>query len=116
LKFLKKRKNLIERIELMAVILELKVVPNAKKQAFEQDKSGLIKCRLKSKPEGGKANEELIKLLSKMLNISIDRFKILRGATSRNKMIKIDVQTLDLSNVLIRLGILPIVGIQQKIK
>jgi uncharacterized protein (TIGR00251 family) len=103
---------LTEGVELMTVVLELKVVPNAKQQGFEQDKSGLIKCRLKSKPEGGKANEELIKLLSKTLNISTDCFKILRGATSRNKMIKIDVQALDISGVLIKLGI----GAQQKIK
>jgi uncharacterized protein len=96
----------------MAVVLELKVVPNAKQQGFEQDKSGIIKCRLKSKPEGGKANEELVKLLSKAIGISTDCFKILRGATSRNKMIKIDTQNFDLSGILARLGI----GVQGKIK
>lgn len=96
----------------MSVVIELKVVPNSKQQGFEQDKSGIIKCRLKSKPEGGKANEELVKLLSKTLGISTDCFKILRGATSRNKMIKIDTQNFDLSSVLVRLGI----GAQPKIK
>ena len=96
----------------MAVVIELKVVPNSKQQGFERDKSGTIKCRLKSKPEGGKANEELVKLLSKTLGISTDYFKILRGATSRNKMIKIDTQNFDLSSVLARLG----VGAQPKNK
>ncbi|MFH1253923.1 MAG: DUF167 domain-containing protein [bacterium] len=96
----------------MAVVIELKVVPSSKLQGFERDKSGIIKCRLKSKPEGGKANEELVKLLSKTLGISTDCFKILRGATSRNKMIKIDTQKFDLPGILIGLGI----GAQPKIK
>lgn len=96
----------------MAVVIELKVVPNSKTQGFELDKSGLIKCRLKSKPEGGKANEELIKLMSKALGISTDYFKILRGATSRNKMIKIDINNSDLNKVLELLG----VEVQSKIK
>lgn len=96
----------------MAVVLELKVVPNSKEQGFEVDKSGIIKCRLKSKPEGGKANEELIKLMSKALGLSFDCFKILRGATSRNKMIKIDAQNFDLSKVLELLG----VEVQSRIK
>ena len=89
----------------MAVVIELKVIPNSKQQGFEQDKSGLIKCRLKSKPEGGKANEELIRLLSKTIGIPTDCFKILRGATSRNKMIKIDTQIFDLPGILARLGL-----------
>ncbi len=66
---------------------------------------------MRSKPEGGKANEELIKLLSKTIGISSDCFKILRGATSRNKMIKIDTQNLDLQGILIRLGL----GVMQEV-
>lgn len=89
----------------MAVVLEIKVIPNSKQQGFESEVSGRIKCRLKSKPEGGKANVELIKLLSKLLGVSTDCFKILRGATSRNKMIKIDVQNMDLNTVLLKLGV-----------
>jgi hypothetical protein len=96
----------------MAVVLELKVIPGSKHPGFDIDSSGHIKCRLKNKPEGGKANEELIKMISKAIGISIGCFKILRGATSRNKLIKIDVQNLDLKGVLARLG----VEVQGKIK
>lgn len=96
----------------MAVIIELKVIPNSKDQGFLLDKSGIIKCRLRSKPEGGKANEELIKLMSKAIGVSMDCFKILRGATSRNKMIKIDIQNSGLDRVLGLLG----VQVQTKIK
>lgn len=105
IEILKNNINLTRKAWDMSVVIELKVVPNSKQQGFEQDKSGLIKCRLKSKPEGGKANEELVKLLSKTLGIATDCFKILRGATSRNKMIKIDTQNFDLPGILGRLGI-----------
>ena len=98
----------------MAVVLELKVIPNSKHKGFEMDTSGIIKCRLKCKPEGGKANEELIKLMSKMTEISLDSFKILRGATSRNKMIKIDMQNIDLNWVLLKLGLGVQAGGQKK--
>ena len=88
----------------MALVLELKVIPNSKVQGFEKDSSGRVKCRLKSKPEGGRANEELIKLLAKKLDVSTDDIKLLRGATSRNKMIKIETQV-SMQTALLRLGI-----------
>lgn len=90
----------------MAVIFELKVIPNSKKQGVERDKSGILKCRLRSKPEDGKANEELIRFLGKALGIPTNCFRILRGATSRNKMIKIDAQntSITLAWVLEKLG------------
>jgi uncharacterized protein (TIGR00251 family) len=80
----------------MAVILEIKVVPQAGKQSITRDKTGTIKCHLKSPPEDGKANAELIKFLAKSLKIAQESIKILQGATSRKKVLKIDtLQTLD---------------------
>jgi uncharacterized protein len=40
-------------------------------------------------PENGKANEAMIRLLSKHLNIAAGRIRVIRGATSRNKIIEI---------------------------
>ncbi len=54
------------------------------------DKSGNLKCYLKNPAENGKANAELIKNLSKTLNITQDRIAIISGETSRSKRIKID--------------------------
>lgn len=88
----------------MAVVLEFKVIPNAKAQGFEQSSGGQLKCRLKSKPEGGKANEELIKFIAKKLGVSTDDIKLLRGATARNKLIKIDTK-IPQQDALLRLGI-----------
>ena len=74
----------------MSLIIEVKVTPSSGRQKFVKDKSGGIKCFLKSAPEDGKANEELIKLLAKKLSILKNDIKLILGATSRRKRIKID--------------------------
>ncbi len=74
----------------MAVFLTLKVVPRAGKTGIQSDRQGRIVCRVKSAPEDGKANRELIKLLSKILCIPQDAITIVTGATSRTKRIKIE--------------------------
>ena len=48
-----------------------------------------IKISLKSKPELGKANRELIKLLSEHFKISTNKIKILSGFSSRKKVVEI---------------------------
>lgn len=74
----------------MSLVLDLKVVPQSGRAAFCLDKKGGLKCYLKSAPEGGKANEELVKLLAKALKIPQTHITILLGATSRTKRIKIE--------------------------
>lgn len=48
-----------------------------------------IKIRIKAVPEKGKANEELIKFLSKELKLPRENFKILSGKTEQLKLIKV---------------------------
>jgi hypothetical protein len=73
----------------MAFILEIKVVPSSGKQRIVRDKNGQIKCFLIAAPEKGKANKELIELLSKMLKIPKKELDILSGETTRIKRIAI---------------------------
>ena len=73
----------------MALILELKVIPGSGKSLCKLDKANMLKCYLKSQPEQGKANKELIKLLAKSLQISEHLMTIVSGTTARNKRIKI---------------------------
>jgi len=75
----------------MAFIFEVKVTPNAGKKGWSVDKSGNLKCYLKSPAEGGKANNELIKDIAKRLGIMQDMVTITSGVQSRKKRIKIDV-------------------------
>jgi len=48
-----------------------------------------IKISLKSKPESGKANKELIKSLSERFNVSTNKIKILSGFSTRKKVVEI---------------------------
>lgn len=88
----------------MALIFILKVVPNSGYNAWKIDKSGLLKCYLKSLPERGKANLELIRLISKELKIPLNMIEVVAGATSRNKKIKIETN-LNYANLLHILGL-----------
>ena len=83
----------------MGLVIEVKVIPNSKKQSFCLEQGGLVKCTLKSKPEKNKANEELIKLLSKTLHIPQQDIKIMSGYTSKKKLIKLNVDNFTLSDL-----------------
>ena len=48
-----------------------------------------IKVSIKSKPEHGKANQELLKLLANHFQVSSDKIKITQGIRSRKKIIHI---------------------------
>jgi uncharacterized protein len=74
----------------MAFIFDLKVFPSSGRKGWAIDKTGNLKCYLKSPAEQGKANEELIKSLSKALGITQDMISISSGAQSRKKRIKVD--------------------------
>lgn len=69
--------------------LSLKVVPQSGRQKCVLDKSGQLKCYLKSPPEDGKANKELIGLFAEALGIPKNHISIVQGLTSRNKIIAI---------------------------
>jgi len=73
----------------MALTLKIKVMPNSGKTGWQQDKNGILKCFLKSLPEKGAANKELIKNLAKILKLPQNDIEILTGLTSRNKTLKI---------------------------
>jgi len=86
----------------MALILEVKVVPSSGRLSCQIDQPETLKCFVKSSPEGGKANAELIKFLSKRLKIPQKQITIITGATSRKKRVKIshDISFQQLCNIL----------------
>jgi uncharacterized protein (TIGR00251 family) len=73
----------------MALIITIKVVPSAGKHQWIVDKTGNLKCYLKSPPERGLANAELIKSLAKALKIPQQDVELIAGDTSRTKKVKI---------------------------
>ncbi|MBZ0257729.1 DUF167 domain-containing protein [bacterium] len=69
------------------VVLNVRVSPRASKSCVQGVLGGEVKVALQSPPVDGKANQELIQLLSKLLNISKNSIEIIRGETSRNKSV-----------------------------
>lgn len=77
------------------MILNIKVTPNSAKtkiagKFFDEKNQEWTKINLAAVPEDGKANEELIKFLSKLLKISKSKIEIIRGETSRMKVVKLE--------------------------
>ncbi len=73
------------------MIIEIKVVPSSGRLGCKLEGERL-KCFLKSVPEKGKANKELISYLAKMLKLSVRDITIITGATSKLKRIKIETE------------------------
>lgn len=73
----------------MPIVITIKVKPSSGKQLITLDKQGAITCFLKSPPEDGKANHELIKLFSKKLGVTQVNVSIITGHTGRTKVLKI---------------------------
>ena len=71
------------------IIVHIRVIPFSQKNNHQIMSDGTLKIYLKSAPEKGKANNELIKYLSKMLNITLNEISVISGFSSKNKKIKI---------------------------
>jgi uncharacterized protein len=78
----------------MALIFTVKCIPGSGRTAWALDKSGILKCYLKSPPEKGKANSELEIFVAQSLKISRSQVEIMTGHAGRLKRIRIP---LDLS-------------------
>jgi uncharacterized protein YggU (UPF0235/DUF167 family) len=68
--------------------LGVRVTPGAREEllAIEQ---GRLLAKVRAKPEDGKANDAVLALLAEALGIAPSRLHLLRGATSREKLIQL---------------------------
>lgn len=71
------------------IILNIKVIPRAAKDAIAGQQNNALKIRIKAPPVDGKANTYLIKFLSKYWHIPRRNIEILTGESTRNKRLKI---------------------------
>ncbi|MCK4643194.1 DUF167 domain-containing protein [bacterium] len=69
--------------------LKIKVIPKARKKMIKTGNDGVIKVYLNSPPADGKANKELIQYLSGELSIPKTSITIIKGASSRDKVLEI---------------------------
>lgn len=72
------------------ITLKIKVTPKSGKHEIAGTLAdGTIKVRLKAAPEQGKANEELIELLSEKYQVPRSHVTIISGHTSPTKFVSI---------------------------
>ena len=67
--------------------VKVKVITNAKQNLVETQLDSSIKVKLSAVPVKGKANEELVEVLAKHYNIKKSRVRILKGKTSKEKIL-----------------------------
>jgi len=72
------------------VILRVKVKPGSRSSSLTQETDGTWRAQLKSPPVDGKANEELVALISAHFKCRKADVAIKSGASGRNKLIKVD--------------------------
>jgi uncharacterized protein YggU (UPF0235/DUF167 family) len=66
--------------------LAVRVTPGARGEALEIAEGRLL-AKVRARPEGGKANAAVIELVAAALGFAPSRLRLLRGATSRDKVV-----------------------------
>lgn len=72
-----------------SIIFDVRVIPRSSKSEIVGEHDGDLKVKLSSPPVDGKANKELIKILSKELKLAKSDIEIISGETSKSKRIQV---------------------------
>ncbi|MCR4256787.1 MAG: DUF167 domain-containing protein [Candidatus Uhrbacteria bacterium] len=74
-------------------LLAVRVVPNASKtEIIGWMADGCLKIKVAAPPVDGKANQELISFLSKMLRVPKSEIEITNGLTSKKKTVRLPLE------------------------
>lgn len=68
--------------------LALRVTPGARSEGIEIGE-GVVLVKVRTKPQDGKANEAVLELLAEALGVATSRLQLLRGATGRDKLVRL---------------------------
>ena len=71
------------------IIFNVKVVPRASRSELVGEQDGTLRVRIAAPPVDGAANEELIRLLAKILKVKPGSVTIVSGQASRVKKIAV---------------------------
>jgi uncharacterized protein len=72
------------------ILIDVKVIPNAARDAIDGWDEKRVKVRIRQIPEKGKANKKLIEFLADQLGVTKNRISIQSGETSRLKRLRIE--------------------------
>lgn len=68
--------------------ISIRVIPRARRNAVEEQPDGTLRIYTTAVPADGDANSAVIKMLAKHIGIPKTRIKIIRGISSRDKVIE----------------------------
>lgn len=88
-----------------SVLLNIRVQPNSSKEEAGEVRNDALIIRLTAPPVEGKANDALIRYLSKRLAVAKSRVTLVQGERGRNKLVAI--QGLGAREAAMRLGVNP---------
>lgn len=86
------------------VIIAVKVQPNARKNEVIGFSNDYWRIKIAAPPEKEKANKELIKFLSEILDLKKANLSIIKGLTNHNKLIAIEGMTLEAITTRLNIG------------
>lgn len=70
--------------------IAVRLTPRADADRIEGPAAGALRVRVTAAPVEGAANEALIRLLARALDVPRSRIRVLRGATGRDKLVEVD--------------------------
>lgn len=69
--------------------VKLRVIPRARQNKITTDADGTIRMHITAAPVDGAANDAVIRALADYFHVPKSQIKIIRGATSRNKVVEL---------------------------
>ncbi len=70
--------------------ISIRVKPNSKENQVEETGPNELLVRVKAPPQENKANQEVVKILSKYFQVPRSRISIVSGLQSKQKIVKIE--------------------------
>ncbi|HEX4993332.1 MAG TPA: DUF167 domain-containing protein [Methylomirabilota bacterium] len=77
-------------------MVQVRVQPKARRNEIVEQPDGVFRVRVTAAPEGGEANRAVTALLAEAFGVAPSRISLVRGATSRDKLFRIEGRPLTL--------------------
>ncbi len=85
--------------------IAVRLQPRARTNEIVGERGGVLLVRVTAPPVDGRANEALCRLIAKRARVGVRRVSIVRGAGSRDKLVR--VEGVDLGRLRAALGVAP---------
>ncbi len=71
------------------MLIKVKVFPSSKREEVIKKSEDSFEVKIKEKPEKGRANREVVKVLGSYFKISESKIRLIKGFKKRNKIFEI---------------------------